>query len=86
MNALLAEAEVEKIKDILIGQLGVQREQITPEARLEADLGADSLDKVEIAMKVEEEFGLTLPDEQTEAIETVEDLCETLSRVLGRGK
>jgi acyl carrier protein len=75
-----------RVQDILIDQLHVSREQITPEARIEADLGADSLDMVEIAMKAEEEFSLTLPDEDAEKIATVEDLYEAVGALLGRAR
>jgi acyl carrier protein len=65
-------------------QLQVSREQIKPEAGIIADLGADSLDMVEIAMKAEEEFSLTLPDEEAEKIVTVDDLYEAVGKLLGR--
>ena len=71
---------------ILIDQLHINREQITPEARIMADLGADSLDMVEIAMKAEEEFNLTLPDEEAEKIVTVDDLYEAVWTLLGRAR
>jgi acyl carrier protein len=71
---------------ILIDQLHINREQITPEARIMADLGADSLDMVEIAMKAEEEFNLTLPDEEAEKIVTVDDLYEAVGTLLGRAR
>ena len=67
-----------------MGQLGVERAQITPEAGLMADLGADSLDMVEIAMKVEETFNLTIPDEEMENVHTVGDLHEALANHLER--
>ena len=51
-----------------------------------ADLGADSLDMVEIAMKAEEEFNLTLPDEEAEKIVTVDDLYEAVGKLLGRAR
>ena len=65
-------------------QLQVQRTQITPEAGLMADLGADSLDMVEIAMKSEEEFGFVMPDEEAEKVVTVQDLYEAVARRPGR--
>jgi acyl carrier protein len=73
-----------KVQDILIYQLHIRRDQITPEARIIADLQADSLDMVEIAMKAEEEFGLTLPDEEAEKIVTVDDLYEAVGKLLAR--
>jgi acyl carrier protein len=86
MTDILTETEMTRVQDILIDQLHVSREQITPEARIEADLGADSLDMVEIAMKAEEEFSLTLPDEDAEKIATVEDLYEAVGSLLGRAR
>ena len=86
MTDTLTEKEVTKVQDILMHQLQINREQITPEARIMADLGADSLDMVEIAMKAEEEFGLTLPDEEAEQIVTVDDLYEAVGKLLGRAR
>jgi len=84
MNNLLSDKTTARIQDILMGQLGVERSQITPEAALMADLGADSLDMVEIAMKVEETFNLTIPDEEMENVHTVADLHEALANHLER--
>jgi acyl carrier protein len=86
MTDTLNDKEMTKVQDILIEQLHVQREQLTPEARIMADLGADSLDMVEIAMTTEEEFSLTLPDEEAEKIVTVEDLYEAVGTLLGRAR
>lgn len=86
MNAMLTESEAEKVKDLIMEQLNVLREQITPEANIEADLGADSLDKVSIAMAVEEQFGVSIPDDRTERLQTYGDLCEELALLLGRGR
>jgi acyl carrier protein len=83
-DTMLTDKEITKAQDILMNQLQIGREQITPEARIIADLGADSLDMVEIAMKAEEEFGLTLPDEEAEKIVTVDDLYEAVGNRLGR--
>ena len=84
MNMLLSDRTTARVQDILMGQLGVERSQITPEADLTADLGADSLDMVEIAMKVEETFNLTIPDEDMEKVHTVGDLQEALANHLER--
>ena len=84
MTATITEAEMIKVQDILINQLQVTRDQIKPEAEIMADLGADSLDIVEIAMKAEEEFNVTLPDDDAEKIVTVEDLYEAVGKLLGR--
>ena len=82
----LTDTEMTKVQDILMHQLQINREQITPEARIVADLGADSLDMVEIAMKAEEVFNLTLPDEEAEKIVTVEDLYEAVGTLPGRAR
>jgi len=82
----LTDQEITKVQDILIHQLQINREQITPEARIMADLGADSLDMVEIAMKSEEEFGFTLPDDEAEKIVTVADFYGEVGKLLGRGR
>lgn len=84
MTETLTDKEMTKVQDIVMQQLQINREQITPDARLMADLGADSLDMVEIAMKAEEEFGLTLPDEEAEKIVTVDDLYEAVGEHLSR--
>ena len=63
----------EKVKDIIIEQLGVNAEQVTPNASFIEDLGADSLDTVELVMAFEEEFGVDVPDEDAEKIATVQD-------------
>jgi acyl carrier protein len=86
MNDALTDTEMTKVQDILMQQLGITREQITPEARIMADLQADSLDIVEIAMKAEEEFGLTLPDEEAAEIVTVDDLYEAVGKFLRRAR
>jgi len=61
----------EKVKEIIIDQLGVNAEQVTPEASFIEDLGADSLDQVELVMAFEEEFGAQIPDEDAEKLTTV---------------
>jgi len=61
----------EKVKSIIAEQLGVKAEEVTPEASFVDDLGADSLDTVELVMAFEEEFGIEIPDEDAEKITTV---------------
>ena len=61
----------EKVKEIIVEQLGVNAEQVTPEASFIEDLGADSLDTVELVMAFEEEFGAEIPDEDAEKLTTV---------------
>jgi len=68
----------EKVKDIIIEQLGVNAEQVTPTASFIEDLGADSLDKVEIVMAFEEEFRVDVPDENAEKIQSVHDVLTFL--------
>ena len=60
-----------KVKEIIVNKLGVDEGQITPEASFTNDLGADSLDTVELVMEFEKAFGLTIPDEDAEKIATV---------------
>jgi len=62
-----------KVKDIIVEQLGVDEEEVTMEASFTDDLGADSLDIVELVMAFEEEFGIEIPDEDAEKIATVKD-------------
>ena len=63
-----------RVKAIVVEQLGVKPEQITPEAKFIEDLGADSLDTVELVMGLEEEFGNEIPDEEAEKLMTVGDV------------
>jgi acyl carrier protein len=72
------------VLDILIEQLGVQESQCTLEARIEEDLNADSLDKVEIIMSLDERFGVTVPDETAERVSTLGDLFEMLADLLAK--
>ena len=63
----------DKVKKIVVEQLGVSEDQVTPEAKFIEDLGADSLDQVELVMALEEEFGSDIPDEDAEKLTTVGD-------------
>ena len=63
----------DKVKDIIVKQLGVKPEEVTLESSFTNDLGADSLDLVEVVMALEEEFGAQIPDEEAEKIKTVGD-------------
>ena len=64
-------AVADKVKSIIVEQLGVDEEEVTPDASFVDDLGADSLDTVELVMEFEEEFDITIPDEEAEKIQTV---------------
>ncbi len=66
----------EKVKDIIAKQLGVDNEKVTAEASFVEDLGADSLDTVELVMALEEEFETEIPDEEAEKITTVKDAID----------
>ena len=63
----------DKVKSIIVDQLGVDEEQVIPDASFVDDLGADSLDQVELVMALEEEFGLEIPDEDAEKITRVKE-------------
>ncbi len=63
----------EQVKSIVVDQLGVDKEQVVPDASFVDDLGADSLDQVELVMALEEEFGLEIPDEDAEKITRVKE-------------
>ena len=63
----------EKVKSIIVEQLGVEADEVTPEASFTEDLGADSLDIVELVMAFEEEFGIEIPDEDAEKINRVSE-------------
>lgn len=66
----------ERVKEIICEQLGVEEEEVTPGAKFIEDLGADSLDTVELVMAFEEEFDLEIPDEDAEKIATVGDAIQ----------
>ncbi len=66
----------EKVKEIIVDQLGVDADEVTPEASFIEDLGADSLDTVELVMALEEEFNMEIPDEEAEKIKTVGDAID----------
>jgi acyl carrier protein len=66
----------QRVKDIIVEQLGVKPEQVVPAAKFIEDLGADSLDTVELVMALEEEFGIEVPDEQAEKLQSVGDVIK----------
>ena len=69
----------EKVKKIVVEQLSVKDEQVTPEASFANDLGADSLDTVELVMALEEEFDIEIPDEAAEKITTVREAVDYIN-------
>ena len=66
----------EKVRDIIVDTLSCEMEDVTMEADLAEDLGADSLDAIDIVMSVEDEFGLEVPDEVVESMSTVSDIVK----------
>ena len=72
----------EKIVEIIANQLGIDRGDVTPEASVVDDLGADSLDVVELIMALEEEFNLEIPDEEAEKIKSVKDIFNHMESAL----
>ncbi|WP_294405957.1 acyl carrier protein [uncultured Ruminococcus sp.] len=66
----------DKIRDIIVEQLDVEEEKVTAEASISEDLGADSLDVVDLVMSIEESFDIEIPDEEVENIKTVGDIVK----------
>jgi acyl carrier protein len=79
----MAENIQDKVRDIIVEQLGVNPEQVTLEAKFIEDLGADSLDTVELVMAFEEEFGVDVPDEEAEKLVSVADVVRFVEDALG---
>ena len=73
-------AVADKVKSIIVEQLGVDEEEVTPDASFVDDLGADSLDTVELVMAFEENFGIEIPDEDAEKIATVKDAVDYIEK------
>ena len=74
----------EKVKDIIVEELGVEREKLTTEASFMEDLGADSLDTVELVLAFEKEFDIDIPDEEAEKLRTVGDALKYLHEKIGK--
>jgi acyl carrier protein len=74
----MADSAEARVKEIIINELGVEPEKVTTEASFVEDLGADSLDTVELVMAFEEEFGIEIPDEDAEQLQTVGDAIRYL--------
>ena len=70
-----------KVKAIIGDKLGVEESQVTPEASFTADLNADSLDTVELIMEFEKEFGISIPDDETQNINTVKDVIDYIEKL-----
>lgn len=70
----------QKVTEIIVEQLGVSADQVTPEAKMVEDLGADSLDAVELVMAIEEEFDIEVPDEEAEKLISVNDILEHVEK------
>ncbi|MBI3893819.1 MAG: acyl carrier protein [Candidatus Wallbacteria bacterium] len=78
---MVTEAEIlEKVKDLVSKQLSINEKQITPEASFIEDLGADSLDTVELIMTLEEKFDIEISDEDAEKIKTVQDVVDYVKK------
>ena len=73
----------DKVKKIVVEQLSVNEDQVTPEAKFIEDLGADSLDQVELIMALEEQFGAEIPDEDAEKLTTVGDAIKYIESKQG---
>ena len=78
----MAEDVQQKVIDLIVDQLGVDADSVTQEAHFIDDLGADSLDTVELVMAFEEEFDIEIPDEDAEKLETVKDAIDYLNKQL----
>ena len=73
-------SEIEaRVKAIIVDKLGVDESEVTPNASFTNDLGADSLDTVELIMELEKEFGMSIPDDQAENISTVKDAVDYIT-------
>jgi acyl carrier protein len=82
----MAAAVEDKVKQIIVEQLGVDEGEVTPNASFVDDLGADSLDTVELVMAFEEAFDIEIPDEDAEKIRTVKDATEYIEKHAKGGK
>ncbi len=80
----MSEKSIEqRVKDIIVEQLGVNADQVTPEAKFIEDLGADSLDTVDLVMALEEEFGQEIPDDEAEKLQSVGDVNKYIEETQG---
>ena len=72
----------DRVREIIVDQLGVNAEQVTTEASFIDDLGADSLDVVELLSRLEDEYGIMIPDDEVENLVTVADVANTLDKLV----
>ena len=79
----MAKPVEERVKEIIVEQLGVEEDDVKPNAKFIEDLGADSLDTVELVMAFEEEFAIEIPDEAAEKILTVKDAVDYIKNTIG---
>jgi acyl carrier protein len=84
-GGIMADSAEAKVKEIIINELGVDPEKVTAEASFVEDLGADSLDTVELVMAFEEEFSVDIPDEDAEQMRTVGDAIRYLKEHMDQG-
>jgi acyl carrier protein len=82
----LMEPVADRVKKIIVDQLGVEEDLVTSEASFVDDLGADSLDTVELVMALEEEFGIEIPDEDAEKITRVKEAVDYIDKHADKGK
>ena len=75
---------LDKVKEILASQLNIKADKITPKSNVIADLGADSLDVVELLMTLEDDFGIAVSDEEAVNLKTVEDIVKLIDSKLGK--
>lgn len=71
----------EKVKELVADQLGISQDTIKPESNIVEDLGADSLDVIEMLMTLEEEYGITIPDEQISQVKTIGQICDLIEKL-----
>ena len=75
----------DKVRDIVVSELGVTEDEVTPTAKFVDDLGADSLDVVELIMKFEEEFDIEIPDEDAEGLQSIQDAVDYIEKKNAEG-
>jgi acyl carrier protein len=76
-------ATYDKVREVVVDQLGVSEDEVTPDAKFVEDLGADSLDRVELVMRLEEEFDLEIPEDDAMTIQTVADAVRYIEKKKG---